>query len=230
VKRRRVGPIAERKLDQLGIAGAQWYAALDDLVDELAAAWTITVGAELAGGTHAYVAEAVTAGGVPAVLKVALPELDNPGKHFEVPVMLAGQGRGYAKVFAHDEGRRALLLERLGPSLGDSGATVDEQLQIICGTLSPWAPAPPGLDVPTGAGKAAWLREFVEAQWTELGRPCSESAIRQMQAFANITLTVIHFPDHVLRHVTLLTPLQLDILNLLGLPPDIYRSVARNSP
>ena len=53
---------------------------------------------------------------------------------------------------------------------------------------------------------------------------------RLLQAFDHITVTVLHFPDHVLRHVTPLTPLQVDILNLLGLPPDIYRSLTRNSP
>src|SRR5918998_4180456 len=49
---------------------------------------------------------------------------------------------------------------------------------------------------------------------------------RLLQAFGHITLTVIHFPDHVLRHVTPLTPLQRDILNLLDLSPDIYHSLA----
>jgi transposase len=53
---------------------------------------------------------------------------------------------------------------------------------------------------------------------------------RLLQAFSHITLTVIHFPDHVLRHVTPLTSLQLDILHCLGLSPNIYHSLARNSP
>ncbi len=53
---------------------------------------------------------------------------------------------------------------------------------------------------------------------------------RLLQAFSHITLTVIHFPDQVLRHVTPLTSLQLDILSFLGLSPDIYYSLARNSP
>ena len=52
---------------------------------------------------------------------------------------------------------------------------------------------------------------------------------RLMRAFSNITLTVIHFPDRVVRHVTPLTPLQERILVLLGLSPDIYRSLAKNS-
>jgi len=53
---------------------------------------------------------------------------------------------------------------------------------------------------------------------------------RLLQAFSNITLTVIQFPDRLLRHVTPLTALQMRILELLGLSPDIYRSLADNSP
>jgi len=52
---------------------------------------------------------------------------------------------------------------------------------------------------------------------------------RLLQAFANITLTLIRFPDRVARHVTPLTSLQVRILELLGLSPDIYRSLAENS-
>lgn len=52
---------------------------------------------------------------------------------------------------------------------------------------------------------------------------------RLLRAFDQITLTVIHVPDQVIRHITPLTPLQVDILNLLGLSPDIYRSLASNS-
>ncbi len=52
---------------------------------------------------------------------------------------------------------------------------------------------------------------------------------RLLQAFSNITLTIIHFPDRVVRHVTPLTPLQERILVLLGLSPNIYRSLVKNS-
>jgi transposase len=57
-------------------------------------------------------------------------------------------------------------------------------------------------------------------------RPTTE---RLLQAFSNITLTIIQFPDRVVRHVTPLTPLQKQILALLGLSPDIYHSLAENS-
>jgi len=52
---------------------------------------------------------------------------------------------------------------------------------------------------------------------------------RLLRAFAHITLTMLHLPDHVIRHITPLTPLQVDILTLLGLSPDIYYSLASNS-
>jgi transposase len=52
---------------------------------------------------------------------------------------------------------------------------------------------------------------------------------RLLQAFSNITLTIVQLPDRVVRHVTPLTPLQVRILELLSLSPDIYRSLAENS-
>lgn len=52
---------------------------------------------------------------------------------------------------------------------------------------------------------------------------------RLLRAFANITLTIVHLPDRVMRHVTPLTPLQVRILELLDLSPDIYRALAENS-
>jgi len=52
---------------------------------------------------------------------------------------------------------------------------------------------------------------------------------RLLQAFSNITLTIVQLPDRVVRHVTPLAPLQVRILELLGLYPDIYRSLAENS-
>jgi len=53
---------------------------------------------------------------------------------------------------------------------------------------------------------------------------------RLLQAFGNITLTIIQFPDRVVRHITPLTSLQERILSLLDLSPDIYLALARNSP
>jgi hypothetical protein len=52
---------------------------------------------------------------------------------------------------------------------------------------------------------------------------------RLLRAFSKVTLTLIHLPDRVMRHVNPLTPLQTQILELLNLSPEIYLSLAQNS-
>jgi len=51
---------------------------------------------------------------------------------------------------------------------------------------------------------------------------------RLLKTFDNITLTIVHLPDQVIRHVTPLTPVQSRILELLGLSPAIYTDLANN--
>ena len=53
---------------------------------------------------------------------------------------------------------------------------------------------------------------------------------RLLRAFNNITLTTIHLPDRLLRHLTPLTPLQARILELLGMPPEGYLALASEIP
>ena len=53
---------------------------------------------------------------------------------------------------------------------------------------------------------------------------------RLLQAFAHITLTILHFPDRLVRHLPPLTALQVRILELLDFSPNIYYSLAVNSP
>jgi transposase len=56
------------------------------------------------------------------------------------------------------------------------------------------------------------------------------TAERLLQAFVPITLTQVQLPEQVVHHVTPLTPLQQQLLALLGLPPDLYASLAREIP
>jgi transposase len=50
---------------------------------------------------------------------------------------------------------------------------------------------------------------------------------RLLKAFDKITLTIVHLPDQVIRHVTPLTALQIRILELLGLSPTVYTKLAK---
>jgi transposase len=56
------------------------------------------------------------------------------------------------------------------------------------------------------------------------------TAERLLQAFTHITLTIMHFPDRLVRHLTPLTALQVRILELLDFSPNIYHSLVVNSP
>lgn len=56
------------------------------------------------------------------------------------------------------------------------------------------------------------------------------TAERLLQAFVPITLTQVHLPEHIVCHLTPLTPVQQQILALLGFPSDLYTSLARTIP
>ena len=51
---------------------------------------------------------------------------------------------------------------------------------------------------------------------------------RLLKVFADVTLTIVHLPGQIIRHVTPLTTLQLRILELFGLSPGVYTQLAEN--
>ncbi len=165
-------------------AGAGWWLdELPALLDELAARWAMSIGPAYSEGTEAYVAEALTADGRPAVLKVVVPGPD-PGARHEATVLRLAAGEACAELFDHDLDRAALLMERLGPSLFRLGLPIGERHRILCDLATRlWRPAP-DCGLPTGADKAAWLIDRIQTWWTELDRPCSARAVAHAVACA----------------------------------------------
>ncbi|HTJ36522.1 MAG TPA: aminoglycoside phosphotransferase family protein [Dactylosporangium sp.] len=163
-------------------AGAHaWLADLPGLVEGLERDWGIRAGRVYQGGTEALVAEAVTADGAPAVLKV---HIDRPGDHarHEAAVLRLAGGAGCARLLRADEERRALLLERLGPSLSDLGEPLPRRLDILAEAASRvWRPAPDA-GLPTGRDKAEWLAGFIVRAWERTGRPCAERTVEHALA------------------------------------------------
>jgi streptomycin 6-kinase len=159
-----------------GAVGEAWLAELVGTVRHLAAAWGLSIGRTLTGGTEALVTEATTSDGRAAVLKILPPWLAaSPG---EFQTLQSARGQGYAEVYALDEAAGAIVLERLGPPLATLGLPVDEQIAIICATLvEAWATPPEGVSSMDGAEKAHSLSEFIDATWRELGRPCPAAVI-----------------------------------------------------
>ncbi|CAN5561205.1 hypothetical protein BH24ACT21_BH24ACT21_17070 [soil metagenome] len=178
----RVPEEVRQKAVALGDEGRKWLDRLGRLLDELERDWRLTIESTLDGGSASYVAAAKTSSGEDAIVKLEMPPYESFAG--EVRTLAAADGRGYARLLDHDEDRHAMLQERLGPSLEESGLPVSTQIEILCATLRrAWeVPAPAGLQ--TGAEKARWLSEFIAEMWEELERPCSQSMVEQALAFA----------------------------------------------
>ena len=52
---------------------------------------------------------------------------------------------------------------------------------------------------------------------------------RLLKMFDNITLTIVQLPGQIIRHLPALSPVQIRILELLGLSADVYTRLAYNS-
>lgn len=170
----------------LGLAGQRWLAGLPELVSSLEADWAVTCGTVLEGGNAAYVAEAVTADGQLAVLKVALPPgIDGFGPfEQELQALRAAGGDPYARLICHDEERRSMLLERLGRPLASLSWSSGRQIAAIADTLARgWRPVSSG-QLPTGAAKAEWLAGSITGAWRDLGEPCTERAAGRAIGYA----------------------------------------------
>ncbi|MBA4013523.1 MAG: aminoglycoside phosphotransferase [Phenylobacterium sp.] len=182
-----------------GAQGRAWLSALPGLAADLAREWELTLGGSLGGGSEASVREARMADGRAAVLKLVPPGRDPTEQ--ELAVLLAAGGRGYAQVYAHDERRGALLLERLGPQLAQMGWSVDRQIAALCETLmAAWMAPPAGAGFQTGAEKARALSAFIAQTWEEMGRPCAERTIETAISYARLREAAFDPARAVLAH------------------------------
>ena len=136
-------------------AGAtKWLHDLPLLVEALSAEWGFSVGDAFVDGTEAFVAAVTLDDGSQAVLKLLIPREDAFENH-EITVLQLADGDGCAALLRADPSRRALLLERLGPSVHDLGLPLTQRHEILCATaMAFWRPAV-GTELRTGAVKAS---------------------------------------------------------------------------
>lgn len=192
-----------RKALAQGADGRRWLDTLGDVVAELERDWQLSVGAAFTGGSGGYVAEAVTAEGMDAVLKVAIPDglLGHGTFMNDLQTLVIAEGRGYVRLVRHDEARRAMLQERLGRPLSDLGFPVRRQIEIIADTLQRgWVAVPDDAPLPTGADKARWLAEFIEMTWRKLDQPCAAETVQRALSFASAREEAFDLADAVLVH------------------------------
>jgi streptomycin 6-kinase len=153
-----------------------WLDELPQLLATIEEWWSITVGRAYTDSTEAYVCEATRVDSTPCVLKMMIPR-DRDDALNEIKVLEILSGEGCVAMLRHDATIGAMLLERLGPSLHSLGLPITRRHEILCDCVSQvWRPAP-DCGLPTGAEKAAWLRDFILATWEELDHPCQEKAI-----------------------------------------------------
>ena len=195
-------PAVVRAKAEAAGAGA-WLRTLPSLVADLEMEWAISVGAVFEDATEALVAAVELADGTPSVLKLIVPRAGDAARH-EIAALRLMDGRGAARLLRSDEGRGALLLERLGPSMFAAGLPVDRRHEILCAlAIATWRPAA-GLGFPTGAEKGRWLIDHITRSWEELGRPCGERAVadavacaeRRIAAFDEAKAVLVHGDVH----------------------------------
>lgn len=182
-----------------GAVGERWLDELPALVASLEADWGISAGRTLTGGQFAYVAQAVTAEGEPAVLKVAVPR--GPSEFAqELRTLQLAQGDPYARLLRFDEERRSLLLERLGRQMAELGWPVDRQLAAITETVARgWQPV--NVDrLADGATRARRLADDIPRAWERVGRPCSERSIERAVEYAGERARWLDRRERVLVH------------------------------
>jgi streptomycin 6-kinase len=163
------------------------------VLGRLADRWSFRLGRALPGGSTSYVTRVIMADGAERVLKVGIPGRDLGA---EVAALDAADGRGCARLYAHDPDADAYLLELLGPALERSTRPPAEQVMISGRVLRDvWRPlAPTDAEAAATPVKARDLGTFVLATWREHGRPCDPAVVDQAAVYAEL-LVAAHAPE-----------------------------------
>jgi streptomycin 6-kinase len=93
--------------------GTAWLVSLPGRIEACAESWSLAVGEPLGGGAVALVLAATREDGTPVVLKLSFPEDEE--SEFEADALVHWHGHGAVPLLERDDGRRALLLERVSP-------------------------------------------------------------------------------------------------------------------
>ncbi|MER7849232.1 aminoglycoside phosphotransferase family protein [Kitasatospora sp. NPDC096077] len=188
---------ARGTVEREGEAGAEWLATLPGIVEELLGCWECVPDGEVMHGGVGVVVPVRRRGGEAAVLKVSFP---HPGNVHEPDAFVAWAGRGAVLLHERDDGRFAMLLERVEPATlaqvedGDAVVTVAGRLNRRLAV-----PAPPGL--PRLRGQAdAWeeqLRRDAHELAHSLPRRVVDAAVATVRELGRVQPdTLVHGDLH----------------------------------
>jgi streptomycin 6-kinase len=156
--------------------GAEWLAALPSIVDACREQWSLELDDPFEPAHISLVVPATAPDGLSVVLKVNFPEPE--GEH-EPDALRHWNGEGAVRLFAYDEPRRALLIERCTP--GTQLWSVDddpEATRIGAGVLRRlWRPAPGEHRFRLLEHEARRWASELPADWADLGQPFEEQLL-----------------------------------------------------
>jgi streptomycin 6-kinase len=164
-----------------GGRGEAWLAGLPGQIAALEAGWGLRVGPPFAL-TFNYVAPAVQADGIEAVLKLGVPHRE---LLTEMEALRLYDGRGCVRLLRCEPEAGAMLLERLRPGTPLASMADDEAATRIAAEVmrALWRPAPQEHTLPT---TEAWLAGFgrLRERFGGSTGPLSRAAVERAEALA----------------------------------------------
>jgi streptomycin 6-kinase len=150
-----------------GLTQGVWLERVPDLVTECVEEWNLRLGEPYAAGAAGYAVRADLPDGTPAVLKLIFPHRE---ADHEADALAVWNGEGAVRLFAYDEHRFAMLIERCEPGTLLTRVEADTALDVLIGLLprlwrkvgEPFRPL---------AEEAMWWVEGLPADWERAGRP-----------------------------------------------------------
>lgn len=147
--------------------GAEWLAALPDVVARCAQRWSLRTGDAYPDSYVSLVLPVTTADGGEAVLKIQFP---HPECEHEAAALGRWDGDGAVRLLDHAPELHALLLERCTPGTHLSEQDPDLALDVLIGLLPRlWKPAAAPFQ-PLAVEAEAWACRLPR-QWERAGRP-----------------------------------------------------------
>jgi streptomycin 6-kinase len=162
--------------------GAAWLARLPALVEECAAAWDLRLGPPVEPALIALVVPATLPDGAEAMLKLSFPDDEESDR--EGDALEHWDGRGAARLLAHDRERGAILIERLRPGSLLWEVEDADAVAIAAGVMRElWRPPPDGHGFALLADRAARWQAQLPGRWERAGRPCTRETIEHAVAW-----------------------------------------------
>jgi streptomycin 6-kinase len=159
-----------------GLTHDVWLERVPNLVGKCVDEWGLRLGEPYVAGAAGYTVRAELPDGTPAVLKLIYPHRE--AEH-EADALRVWNGDGAVRLFAYDEERWAMLIERCEP--GTLLATVEpnDALDVLIELLPRlWkSVTEPFYSL---AEEAAWWIGYLPEEWERAGRPCERRLLDEV--------------------------------------------------